>query len=490
MDDEAVISTAGSPNEAFGHLLQLNNLAPYVMSADALSQAGQWAEHLGCADEYSDLLSPTANRQLGACVALFVCNKPFTGKHARFFADSFGLPLIWVDEHEDSNLPAGIRALEKIIIGLFSPRAKSDSDRNLGAAPRLTLAVDHAYWQRFIEATGLHPDKFACESAFVPLAAAFIQKLSGGMVDWKVYATGAYSTPKSANESAGGDGSAICAVNDIGRKRQLVARLGGKAFFVPAENLEHLTPEQKSATGGLEICSLDRSICSPDVSETNRVRNALLPLLRRLSIPPDAHAPLQEHERYIEEITSWADNTTQSEYYREKILPIEVRLLTEKYKQQAPTPRVYALVAVVEASKPNVCEILVRSMELDATKCLLFVFGHDALPPVLDDAQQVRLPEKMPFDMLTKQIGDAVKHWWPPGESVAADRVAFDVTAGTKIMTLAMIRVAAQFRAKICYLESPKFLEKCKLPIGEKSILLLDALTCSALAGNQLTAGI
>lgn len=435
----------------------LEDLAPYVLTDDALQAARAWAEHVGCGEEYKFCLSRTAETRAGACVALFVWNGAPGGElHRAWLAPSFGLPLCWDGVQPDPYIPPGLRRLEKHIVKLFAPAAgRNESDQPV----HLRLAVKPSAWKYFLEESGVKVEDLECESAFAPLAAAFILRHFGGKLNAEVYATGTRGEPDSA---------AICPVRDIPNKIALVERLGGKELFVPYG-------AESSTVGGVAVSQLEKGHYSPVRAESERVREALTPLLGRLAVQPPPEASLDDHIQFLEAMTDWSSDMERSRYYRTSILPIEVRDIHNRFVEDHHKP-VDSLVAVVEIQKPEVCDILIRAMDIDPAKCLLFVSGEGQLQGALAEAQVVRMKGCPKFEELAELFRRSVYEWLADKNNDWAERTAFDVTSGTKLMSLAMVRTAEEFHARICCLESPNYLKRCRLPVGDKSIVLLPTL--------------
>ncbi|MER3417395.1 MAG: hypothetical protein C4297_14470 [Gemmataceae bacterium] len=387
-----------APGEVFEVMRHFGRLAYWWLSDDFL----EYAFRLG----YERRNAPELPIEHGGCWIVLVQSQ------RRFAAlrDSFLLPLCWCrGEAHSVGLPDPLRQLAEDVL------------RVTGVTQRWGLQLSRAAGLAGMDIRMLDmPVSF--DSGWVSLAAGLLLAMNDEQPDPKVWATGAWKR-------------GIAPVDHLDAKIRLAERYGVKYFFVPSEQMDHVAARHTVQVRGLQMGVAD-------------VRQALEWYLVELGLPPPVPTPGDEQAfarcvAYYLRRPRPDPHTTQ--FYRSHLVPCIVERLRAQvqhdYAGWSPTH----LVTIV-SDNPEVSSITAQALAVE--QCLLLYDrkmpqGKERLAYLRQslDAAGVRwhVAEFVNDEQMQAHIQPAVTRFV---QDVVPNRVAFDMTPGTKFMTLSLAELA------------------------------------------------
>lgn len=362
---------------------------------------------------------PHVSGTYGTCWVVFVTDR---SADLPLIREAFVLPLRWVRDAEHSaRLPVELEELAKLTV---------KSMRDAMAESRTCWGLQLAGQLGSVELRELH---VAPESGWAPLAAGLYLAAQGGVPDPTVWATGSWSFS---------DG--LLPVEDIGLKSRLAAEFGARLFFVP----EGQQPDESSdapVARGLQLAALRTGTLLPS--------RALAELLRRLDAPPASPSSAADEDA-VDRCTRYylrqpLDRPETKAFYVERLLPTIIQRRCGEVRPQYPEWRPTHLVTIVSGS-PELVELTARALDVD--QCLL-LHTPDKKQGQLAEQAKDRLEDEASgrkriggscgaFDndsgvvaSLERRIGTFIA-------GLAPEKIVFDLTPGTKLMTYALSRLA------------------------------------------------
>jgi hypothetical protein len=391
-----------TPGHAVELVAALGGLARWWLCDAALARAAEEYPQLAPRLEDGPCL-PTAP---GSCWVVYANQDPSAWPLLR---PAFLLPLRWSEgQPHSSQLPRPLADLAGRVA------------RSLGL-PTWGL---HLSEQDGIDRLDLVGVAFDSESGWAPLAGGLILAGEGARPRPEVWATGRW-------DRWGG----VAAVGGLEAKLRLAAAWGVREFFVPAEQ----------AGAAAQVLGGQACRVSPLASGLRSPREALRDYLASLDAPPDEAAPLAARRDYYLRQPPHLPRT--QGYYATHLLPeVAGRLRAQARAWAAWSPT--HLVTVVSGS-PEL--VLLGARAVGARRCLLlhtaeFAAEAERLAALLGGGGVEAVPGLFADDdgMLPTMRGLVGAF----AAGVADGDLVFDLTPGTKLMTLTLERVARQDRPR------------------------------------------
>lgn len=365
----------------------------------------------------------------GSCWVLFALENPGQFPLLR---PAFLLPLVWKPASAHSpQLPRGLQALAAEVIGDLRGRSRH-TDGHWG----LRLADSDGIDQ--LDLSGLD---FACDSGKATLVGGLIGAVDGGRPDPQVWATGGW-----------GSGRDPTAVGGLQAKLQLARQWNVRELFVPkpiAPEAQAWCAQHRSA---LKIGSLDLGAASID--------DALKDYLASLDIQPPLDAEAISEELRDWYLRQWERRRARAlAFYREQLLPrisrhCRGRIQQECRRRPGKTPSLELTHLVTIASdNPELIPLVADALQVQ--HCLIL---YTADKQTLMEAAKTALDqlgyssEETQFEAdgdLSRQFGQAVSCF---AAGTSRERVVFDLTPGTKLMSLTLAYQVAQESSWLHYL--------------------------------------
>lgn len=400
-------------------------LASFTFCRDALEELG--------------VSRPRLQEKVGSAVALFVFRRssgapPQEPPPKPVFAQAFGLPFLWVEGRPHSTrLPKGMGAFAEGI-------CRQTGHRGWG------LHLDTP-----LDAVDLSQVTFELESAWAPLAAALELASLGGVSRAAVFSTGRWE-----------EGLGVAGVTGIREKVEAVSRLTGldedsrqpeapgladpdlPLFYVPASIFQQA---REAARGRIEVVSYPPS--------EPRWKRALTQHLVSLDVPPTQGAhPLEARLDYVNRPHILTDVQLRRDYFMSHVLEDLVAARSSKQPSRQGEEMVgrkverlvlalsfsYDLTAyVLQSLKPRQALLLVTRETEALVEKVTMGLGDTALKI------ETLLVEPGSEREVSTRSGE-----WLMGEPNPKLR-AVDITAGTKLVTVALVYAAREANARCFY---------------------------------------
>lgn len=421
--DDALMARLGERRERLtapeARLLvsQFGALARWWLHHDVLERACSG----GAGAVYRERLTtpPRLPARNGACWVVFAQSSPDVYPLLR---PAFALPLQWVDELCPQHLPKGLQEVAESVRSELQP-----SDE---WSLRLALGGRVGNY----DLSGLSED-FGFESAWAPLAGALLGAECGGHSNPEAWASGAWKRF---------DG--VQSVGQVKEKVALASRHGASLFFLPEDQV---TQEEKTeaARQGIELCKLTQ--------RTSDVREALREYTKLSHIEPDEKASLDDKWNWYYSL----DEEAADEFLRKQLLTSIVNRTRAQFKkdnEDAPLPTIGRLITICG---DNITLSLISVGILRPDRCLLLHsqdkqgMADNTKKAIRQYVKEIECVESLPFETdhnLALEVASAV-HAFVDG--VAPEEVAFDVTPGTKLMTVALAHDLAADQNLLLYIK-------------------------------------
>jgi len=349
--------------------------------------------------------------------------------------EAFLLPLVWTwQTSDDSQLPDCVRQLAERIRQQLSNGVSNDFSR----------------W-------GLHLPIHISDADFLHALAAELKLSPNSGWGWlcasliaaeQIRQTQENNTPSLRHDvwitAEWNDSSGIKAVGCLEAKLRAAScpRSGVKIFFVPetqVESARQFLPEQSELT----IVPLSQGELDPV--------KALRPCLLELEVPPPPNAPVTHLQAYYERL--YSRNTDRAkQYYRQQLLPRVIERLRQQWQEK--NGAISHLVTIL-SDNPELIHIAIEST--GASRCLVLATSNKQ--PAIRELEDLRASAQRPCEVIRKIYADTdellrelEREARAFVQGVPADLVGFDLTPGTKEMTLTLALRVAQPEHRLLYL--------------------------------------
>lgn len=410
------------PPRAYEVAARLKNLAVRWLRPEVLERAAAHARQLGyenAAKQWERV--PPLPIESGACW-IAVVNK--CREELGLLRPAYALPLRWAHGREhDPRLPRGLRELADTVHGELRRLGEVSEPEPWGLLPGsdailsgLDLSTLDGRW----------------DSGWAPLAMGLLLAAWEGKADAKVWASGSWEP-----------GSGIRPVDGLEPKAELAHGYGAGAFFVPESQAEALREWAQSQCLPLTIGTLRQN--------TRDLREALGEYLEQHELPigPGAHlkGKRAEHFRRIQ------DSETAERFYRKYVLPD----VAEDLRQRVPRELLSGDKKLITVVSKGFDLVSLAVQVIQPTACLLL---HDR--ELADEASAAQgwiqrerpscravtcLLEHSTREKLLAAFGRQIEEFAPEGRP---EELVFDLTAGKKIMSLALYDAAPVGSYVIC----------------------------------------
>jgi hypothetical protein len=375
---------------------ELGGLAPWWLRDEVLERLAEEMPAYRCLRRPWRPVLPDSP---GSCWILYACPRG----HLPLFRPAFLLPLRWRQGPDHSAaLPANVRAL----------------------AEQIVRQVDRPGWaldlspQDGIDCLDLRAVDFDCGSGWAALAGGLLTLLDGGRPRPDVWATAAW-------DSDGG----VAWVGELAAKFNWARHCGVRSLFIPQVQVSELP-----AAEGCEIQGLPAGLRSP--------RETLRDYLIVLDVPPDTNAPRQQRAAYY--LRHPVEHPLIVSYYQDHLLGEIIARCQDQLAADWPGWRPTHLVTIVSGSP----DLVVLSARVLAVADCLLLHTKQYAASAAEAAEALRgfgvTPLLARFDDNDRMAGDMhrqVSRFAPPGTE---GNLVFDLTPGTKLMTLTLERLARQ----------------------------------------------
>lgn len=348
----------------------------------------------------------------GSCWVIFVLASPEKLSRLR---PAVVLPLKWVaGKNHSPFLPAGLRSLATEVANSLAGDLVSGRARwGLQLHP-----IDG------IDRLDLSDLRFDCDSGWASLASGLLLADADGRPDPAIWATG-----------CGGSKKHLPTVGELPAKLKLARDWEVRKFFAPRSMRAEAQRWCEDHECTMEIGDLDLAEGRPVA--------ALRDLLSSLDMPPldESGVTSRAQEWYLREYDR--NRNRAADYYRRDLLPHIVCSCQAKIRAAIPVLPTH----LVTIASDNQEQISLGARTLAVTHCQVFHTQEKPIEPWLED-ELCRLGIKyvpQRFDGggdLVAQFSTAVKDFTA---GIAPQQVVFDLTPGTKLMSLTLaLRVAGR----------------------------------------------
>jgi hypothetical protein len=417
------------PREAAELADALGPAALWILNEEAIRRLAEEAPW--CVSAPPPELSPEA----GCCGIVYAAEKEFP-----LLENAFVLPVQWCEgPAADRFLPERLRDLAARVVRHLHPK-RAWSLHRFSPFDEIDLSPLDGMLQH--------------ESGWVSLAGGLHIADRGGKPRPKVWATGCWD----------GDGG-IVEPGGIEVKLALARKRGVEEFFVPEELAPRL-PQERPRIGRLRT-----GLLSP--------ADALQDYLAALDAPPGPNA---ERDLRIEYYLRQREGHPKTrEYYRENLLPEVVRERRRQMEKEEPGWSPTHLVTVVSGS-PELIHLAVRVLQ--AEQCLLLYIESENgdeinnrmrntaldLAAELNGAKDLKIKAECKAFPENERMAEVMwQHITSFAGGTPDGRLVFDVTPGSKLMTLALEYLARTFRPESSLLYVSKKMDGNRLvPLSER----------------------
>lgn len=426
------------PPRAYEVAARLKNLAVRWLRPEVLERAAAHARQLGyenVAKQWERV--PPLPIEPGACW-IAVVNK--CREELGLLRPAYALPLRWAHGREhDPRLPRGLRELADTVHGeLRRLREVSEPWGLLPGSDAILSGLD------------LSTLDGRWDSGGAPLAMGLLLAAWEGKADAKVWASGSWEP-----------GSGIRPVDGLEPKAELAHGYGAGAFFVPESQAEALREWAQSQCLPLTIGTLRQN--TPDL------REALGDYLEQLELPigPGAHLKDKraEHFRRID------DNRIAQRFYRKHVLPdviaelrqgLPAELLSSDKKLITIVSKGFDLVSLaVQVIQPTACLLLHdRELANQASEARAWILHERP-----DCRVTTSLLEQSTRQELLAAFRSKIGEFAPEARP---EELVFDLTAGKKIMSLALYDAAPVGSYVICMESAFDSQQRRQIPYTER----------------------
>lgn len=408
------------PSRAYEVAARLKNLAIWWLRPELLQRAAAHARDLGLVQVAQHWeCPPRLPAERGTCW-IAVVNQ----YHHQLpcLSSAYALPLRWAKQHcHDPRLPEGLRKLaDQVLQELLRLDEVCEPWGLLPNPDSLLFGLD------------LSSLEGRWDSAWASLAVGLLLATWEGNPDPKLWASGAW-TP----------GQGIQQVEGLESKLTLAARFDARAFFVPQSQVEDLCAWAQSHRCPVRVEPLLRS--------ESDLRVALGEYLNQLDHPigPGDHLTGKRAAHFLR----IQDHLIAERFYRQHILPD----LAEKLRTQVPDELACGGKKLITIVSQGFELVSLAVRVLRPAECLLL---HDAelaskaskiQATIQDQAADLRITLGL-IEGSTRQelLAAFEKHMKEYAPNARPEDLVIDVTAGKRVMNLALYDVAPQGSHIVC----------------------------------------
>jgi hypothetical protein len=453
-----------NPARARRALAALQGVGRWIVKPEVIQCARMETEGLGESSIPPAAWSqpPRLGGSVGECWVMLVNKEAETTPLLR---PCFILPLQWCEDVDHSRLlPEGLIDLADQVIGALDKEQRV-KDRRWGLRPLPLSGFDRC---------DLVDVRMDCPSAWAALAAGLILAADEIRPDPEVWATGEWVK-----------GTGMVEVGGLELKLDLADALGARTFFVPHGQKELAEGWRASRNATLAVQSFDHN-------KPSNIRPAIREYLARSSARPGAGSSFEVRQRYYQIQT---DTNRRRRYYVEDLLPD----LADYHRDQLPNDCRPTHLVTIASHSPELVVLLAKTLR--PGRCLILFTDENRhfMEEAVGDIQRlVPTCESRPA-LFTRdnQMADSMKqHVGPDCEVISGEirrddrmsedmknnvalfmdaidssKVLFDLTPGTKDMSLELAMSIAPPGSYLFYLRHDFDPEGKPLP-GKKPPLM------------------
>lgn len=433
----------------------LGGLAPFWLNDAACSELAKLSSDY---DSITDERSRQLSADLGACWIVVVSNE----KHRRFLRPAMLLPLKWErSQSDDDRLPQDVLRVAREVRASLKSRQLNTDEWGLRLSPQLGSQVPNLRQLDESDPTNFAP--MTAGSGWTAIAAGLLVAALDCHCDTKIWATGDWQLAD--NSRAGG----IAHIDCLPEKIQLAHEWKAKRLFVPSTQVDEAQAIVRQLNSELEIDELKSGVSD--------LREALARYEDQLAIPPKRHPSEPPKEALLRMgkyfLARPTDGRPSNEwrfkadrYYSKELLPLIIDQLRE---QDRPVSEGCHLVTIVSGS-PDVIRLTAGTL-LPSRILLLYTsdkspsgdpHAADARPKLVNELlTELKNGSHGPVDVQAAAFETSGSMWDRIPELVRAfetesgaepQSVVFDLTPGTKEMTLVLCQRAARKGSWLTYL--------------------------------------
>lgn len=443
-----------SGRQALTAVRKLGPLAPLVLKPSVLAAARGEIQRTGqeAIDKTSLDFQPIQVPGLAMLLYARKCENDFVD-------DAFVLPVKWqrsASDHSDI-LPDELKKVANVAVDIFFSKTDPPTSEQWSLQPHFNKSFYETFWQV------LHPETsyaaFPSESAFATLFAT-LYLASWGAPPVAVWASAAFDPM-----------NGLRAVESAGLKAKLAERLGTCAgqqpkFFVHPENAD----EVKAVAPQVDLKMFAPPHDGYSKTPRDQVLAAVEPLLHMLDAPLDISKGVDACVTYWKRCMDRGNTGAAKEYYREVLHTQTIDKIRQDWTlKTSRSPSHLHLIGFVERDKRDQFNLLAEALKLPQKRQLQILCEGNGL--VNFSEPELRLPTdiKDQISVIARHIRDTMQEYWPITDPTD---FIFDLTAGTKLMTAAVLEVLAPGNL-ICYLSHKMYGRLQRLPEPGTTVLLL-----------------
>ena len=392
-------TNAGAAREVVG---KLGALARWWLHDDVLEAAASGRDD----DQRRWLLAtPSLPTAKGSCW-IAIAQRPGGAYPYPWLRPAFALPLQWVPGPGGSALPPALRMIVADVLA------------TLGLVGEWSAHIALNDSGREYDLSGLIEDlDFA--SGWAPLAGGLMAACAGGLPDTAVWASGVWK-----------NGAGIDGVAELEAKLELAKRHDAQQFFLPESQIREVSDHASRLN--IELGALTQG--------ERKAHDALREYAKTFRMEPDEGAPLDDQWAWYDAL----DEKPADEFLRKRLLPSIVKDVRDCYQQEegAELPVIRRFVTISN----NITLGLISVGILKPEQCLLLHSKNDVQKRIADETRReirkrvpsVEVVKTLPFDNdlnLAPEVASAVAEFT---RGIPAEQVGFDITPGTKLMTLSL----------------------------------------------------
>ena len=381
----------------------------------------------------------------GACWVVFATNDP---DRVPLLRRAFVLPLVWSDREKTHSpqLPQGLAAMADRVLRTLAEEGHVPVD-----GPQWTLQFAPGSGLRRCDLSNL---LLEYESGWVSLAAGLMLAIEGGVPDRTVWASAVW------HEGGGLHG---VAAETLSEKLNLAAEFGAREFFVSESTAR--TIRDQGREWPFQIRALPEGVAAP--------RQALLDYFNSLDVPPRETDPFERRKQYF---LRSRETSHALAYYDRCLLRTVSENVHRKIVIRFPNWSATHFVTIV-SGRPQLVRVGVEA--ISPQQCLLLYTPEEnhiqqELPKVSRMLQD-RGVNVTPFEFsntadMHSSFEQAITAF---ARGVAPERLVFDLTPGSKLMTLTLAAVAPVGSYLYCLWHRTEKENRTNLPIPGEEIPIL-----------------
>ncbi|HPU07902.1 MAG TPA: hypothetical protein PLO20_15295 [Thermogutta sp.] len=410
------------PFQAFDIASEWKNLALWWLRQEVLNQAADYADKLGFLEASARWRNePQLPNNCGACWIALVNKEAETWGLLR---PALPFPLQWKkDQQHDTRLPQGLQVLATKVVQALQDLEEITGQWGLHPNPE-SLLTD-------LDLSGLET---SWDSGWVPLAVGLLLASWEGTPDTSLWSSGGWDSQNGVQN-----------VNGLELKLELAINFNARAFFIPENQLTQVPQEWVTSRGGsLRLLPLRQ--------QTTDLLIALGEYLKELELPIGRGSHLDE--RRAKFFLNIQDEKTAMRFYRKHVLPN----VSERLRRQILGELIAESKKLITIVSQSYDLVLLAALTLQPTECLLLhdkdlesnaIELHDLLTQKVPGCRPVR---GLLDGRSRPELFQAIKqHVIQFAGSASPEDLIFDVTAGKRIMNLALYDAAPPSSYVVCF---------------------------------------